>query len=96
MQLNRILAFAFGRYFEKVLSFLKVQQLPHPAKSNPRVHIMASDDPSLRGSYDSGRVACSNNITHDEKRHYKPLSKSKAKENTNIQISCDKVFLQIL
>lgn len=85
MHLNRILAFAFGRYWLEVLWF-KVQQLPYPAKSNPTVHVMASDNWSLKNSNDLGRVECSTNITYDKKRHYKPISKSKAKENTNIQI----------
>lgn len=48
---------------------------------------MASDNLLLKNSYDLGRVECPTNITNDEKRHYKPVSKSKAKENTNIQIS---------
>lgn len=29
---------------------------------------------TLRNSYDLGRVACSINITQDDKRHYKPIS----------------------
>lgn len=51
---------------------------------------MASDNWSnwsLRNSYDLGRVECSL-ILHMMKRDIsKPISKSKAKENTNIQIS---------
>lgn len=41
----------------------------------------------MKNSYDLGRVECSTSITYDKKRYYKPISKLKAKENTNIQIS---------
>lgn len=78
MHLNRILAFVFGRYFLEVLWF-KVQQLTHPAKSNPTVHIMASNNWSSRNSHDLGRVECSTNITYDEKRHIQANIKVKGK-----------------
>ena len=41
---------------------------------------MALDNRSLRKSSDSGRAACSTKITHDEERHYKPVSRSEAKK----------------
>ena len=56
---------------------------------------MALDNRSLRKSYDLGRAACFTKITYDEKRHYKPISRSEAKKKKNIQINCDKAFLQI-
>ena len=46
---------------------------------------MALDNRSLRKSSDLGRAACSTKITYDEKRHYKPISKSEAKKKKKIQ-----------
>lgn len=96
MHLDRILTFAFLEdTCKQFFDFLRSNNCNmQPVQPNSSCN--GSGQPIIeRNPYDLGRVACSTHITYNEESHYKPVSTSKARENTNIRITCDEVFLQI-